>query len=190
MSEKPLKISHPLYILLVEKQLDDFSIKDLVRLIEEQFGANFFGELSYTQIYNLLYNNIYRLLKKQLLTSYHEESKGTRFKKTLVFSQTKFSYDQLSTSSDKDREISQRPLTQEKLIAELKTSLGMKEKDLQTTLSEVEEYKLMFAKYPGLKEAIAVNYENAVEEISRLYGKIKAIETVLNQMKYGGSGCC
>jgi len=62
----------------------------------------------------------------------------------------------------------------------LKAKYGNYKKQLLSGLGEAEEYKQLCREYPELQEEIQPKYNNIRDQNTKILGKIKAIESLLN----------
>jgi hypothetical protein len=85
---------------------------------------------------------------------------------------------------DNDYVKTQPPLTHKPTLA--KTAISLKKKhisykqQLLIGIGEADEYKLLCKQYPELKEDLQPKYNNIRDQNTKILGKIKVIESLLN----------
>ncbi|MEM5550164.1 hypothetical protein WNY63_05400 [Pseudoalteromonas neustonica] len=120
-----------------------------------------------------IYAELLKLVKKGWLTKVKPSGKGfTRFIKT-----TKFDENVL-------REICEPTISTTELIDKKKSlvdKLNHYKTELLLNLGESEAYKELYTEFPELGNDIQPHYNKARDNNTRILGKIKAIECLLNQ---------
>ena len=120
-----------------------------------------------------IYAELLKLVKKGWLTKVKPSGKGfTRFIKT-----TKFDEDALREKCEQAR--SATLLTDKK--SPLVDKLNHYKTELLLNLGESEAYKELYTEFPELGNDIQPHYNKARDNNTRILGKIKAIECLLEQ---------
>ena len=120
-----------------------------------------------------IYAELLKLVKKGWLTKVTPTGKGfTRFIKTTMF-------DEAALRKTYESTISTTALTDKK--SPLVDKLNHYKTELLLNLGESEAYKELYTEFPELGNDIQPHYNRARDNNTRILGKIKAIECLLNQ---------
>jgi hypothetical protein len=123
-----------------------------------------------------IYAELLKLVKKGLLEKLIPKNKKgpTRFSKTALFdveqlqSQTEFEPTEVIKDIDKKKE-------------QLLGRLNIYKADLLLNMGESEAYKELYSEFPELIEEIQPKYNKARDNNTRILGKIRAIEGLMDQ---------
>jgi|GEM_PF-3195954 len=154
----PLKLNETMKILLVENELNNFSMIE----IRDAYQKAFPSDKSSGEIRKYLYRQLYRLKTEGYLkTEGDENSQNIVYSKTDLFELV----EQTSTvkHTKKSRE-----------IINLESDLIQLEVDLSASIAEAEEYNKYISLYPHHKSLIMPRLKATREKSSSLLGKVAA----------------
>lgn len=173
-----IKINEKMYSLLVEQQLNNFSVIAL----RDTYLASDLGETCPIEARKFVYRQILRLQEKGLLSKQEGEStRDATYSKTKLFNSTQIYSKSCNNVSDI---ASILPKQRDSAITFLQKELQQYQVDLSSGLAESEEYKRLAKMLPELKPQLETCFVRSREKCSKLLGQITAIETLLsdNQM--------
>jgi hypothetical protein len=131
--------------------------------------------LDSAEVRRMIYAELMKLVKKGWLERNIPKQKGlTRFKKTVHF----------DAKSLPVKPIALLHISDDYSIDEhkkLSAKLNYYKSELLLSLGESEAYKEIYLELPDLAEEIQPKYNSARENSTKLLGKIKAIETIIEQ---------
>lgn len=120
-----------------------------------------------------LYAELLKLVKRGWLKKTPSSKKGlTRFSKTELFDGQ-----QLPTSDD-EPSLTKIETTKQKLLM---NKLNHYKAELLLNIGETEAYKDIYTEFPDLIDEIQPQYNEAMDNNSRILGKIRAIESLIKQ---------
>jgi hypothetical protein len=124
-----------------------------------------------------IYSELLKLVKKGWLTRIVAKKKGfTRFSKTGLFN--------VNALQLKDTDLPEAPLSDaESKKQQLLVKLNDYKNEFLLSLGESEAYKDLYSELPELVDEIQPKYNKARDTNTKLLGKIRAIEGLLNQDK-------
>ncbi len=177
MSNKSVDLNHSLYQILIENQLDNFSVLDLrdtfmkaSELVQDKHKARRF-----------VYRHILRLERMLLLEKVTEKnSTKPKYQKTVLFSKT------IWNTTIKDSELeseSIEPKHQDESYLFPQTTLQKRleqcESDFLACIHEFETYKNLCLDYPYLANSLLDIQRKTKAQSSKLVGEIRAIKMAL-----------
>ncbi|TGA73270.1 hypothetical protein VFES401_00730 [Aliivibrio fischeri] len=175
MLSKPITLINPLYQILIEEQLDDFSVLEL----RDRFIAISEYQLDKGKARRLVYRNILRLVKKQLLkkVSKKDSSKAV-YQKTALFTEKIWKAINETNNTEQCESLSH---TNRFIFPqnELKERLEQCESDFLACLHELETYQELTSEYPLLKDSLYDIKRQTKVQTSKLIGEIRAIKMAL-----------
>lgn len=174
MPSKPINLIQPLYQILVEEQLDDFSVLEL----RDRFMALTAPKNDKATARRYVYRHILRLVKKQLLNKvFTDECQKATYQKTVLFSKTSWEITEDGQTIRSNETSSESKLVFPKI--ELQERLDQCESDFLACLHEFETYQNLSSEFPYLKESLYdVRHKTKVQS-SKLVGEIRAIKMAL-----------
>jgi hypothetical protein len=179
MSSKPIHLIPFLYQILIEDQLDDFSVLEL----RDQYLALAGSTLDKAKARRLVYRHILRLENKQLLCKV--SVKGTKkatYQKTELFSKATWELSKgNSPSTTNVSEINdnfyESKSNSPKTV--LQERLEQCESDFLACLQEFQTYQGLSSEFPHLKESLHDVRSKTKIQSSKLVGQIRAIKMAL-----------
>ena len=160
--------------IIAASNFDHFTTSD-VRLA--YFALKKDLSLEPTSVRRFIYAELLKLVKKDWLKKLVSSKKGfTRFHKTELFDSNEIAL--LATVKIKDSANSHDD-KQGKLLAKLNHYKA----ELLLNIGESEAYKDLYSELPELVDEIQPKYNKARDNNTKLLGKIRAIEGLLNQDK-------
>lgn len=176
MPSKPITLIQPLYQILVEEQLDDFSVLEL----RDRFMALSDPQLDKATARRFVYRHILRLVNKKLLNKVAIEGcQKTRYQKSALFAKTSWNI----TQDEHTISPSESDATWENKRAFPKTILQERleqcESDFLACLHEFETYQDLSSEFPHLKESLHDVRRKTKVQSSKLVGEIRAIKMAL-----------
>lgn len=177
---KTIKLNENIYYLLIEKDLDHFTVTTLRN--ELQAFSNDYDDP--VDARRFVYKQIRRLANKKLLVKDHNQSPSlTIYSKAPQFKTSPFI-----------KKVKQRSLTNLHLKsseiennnsfeAELNQAKKAHEADIFILESEIDEYRRLMGIHPkNIKEIIGF-YENGQAQLLSLQGKLTAINNIKNRLR-------
>lgn len=132
--------------------------------------------LDATNVRRFIYAELLKLVKKGWLNKLASNKKGnTRFHKTELFNGKEISLLATEIAEPASTEVNK----QDKLLAKLNHYKA----ELLLNIGESEAYKDLYSELPELVDEIQPKYNKARDNNTKLLGKIRAIEGLLNQDK-------
>ncbi|UPR49254.1 hypothetical protein ITG13_20040 [Vibrio cyclitrophicus] len=174
MTRKPITLIQPLYQILVDNQLDDFSVLEL----RDRFMELADPELDKATARRFVYQHILRLVKKQLLNKVFVDGfQKATYQKTVLFSRTSWEIIGDDQTIPPNETPCGNKLAFPKII--LQERLEQCESDFLACLHEFETYQDLSSEFPHLKESLYdVRHKTKVQS-SKLVGEIRAIKMAL-----------
>ena len=169
MPSKPITLIQPLYQILIEEQLNDFSVLEL----RDRFMVLSDPKVDKATARRFVYRHILRLVNKQLLNKvFVDGCQKAKYQKTVLFSQTSWEI----TGDDQTISPSESETSCENKLQE---RLEQCESDFLACLHEFETYKDLSFEFPHLKDSLYnVRHKTKVQS-SKLVGEIRAIKMAL-----------
>lgn len=176
MPSKPITLIQPLYQILVEEQLDDFSVLEL----RDRFMALSEPQIDTATARRFVYRHILRLVNKQRLNKVVSEGgQKTRYQKSELFAKTSWNIIQdehtinlsESDASCENKQVFPKTILQERL--------EQCESDFLACLHEFETYQGLSSEFPHLKESLHDVRRKTKVQSSKLVGEIRAIKMAL-----------
>lgn len=176
MEKKTLKVDPEFYTVLVQQQLNDFTIMELRDAIIQASPDD--SDLSTKQQQKRAYRLIHRLIKYSLFQANKKSGSCIRYERTGKFSQVQLQpkdepVDPKKSSATKVEEVNTK--TRDELLK----LLDEYQVDLIASLAESEEYKRLQKEMPELESELKSPYLDARQENSKILGKIKAVSKTL-----------
>jgi hypothetical protein len=182
MSEETVRLDAELSTILSPAEFDNFTVLEL-RDAYVALPANV--GMDKTKAQRIVYRQVYRLKNKGLLRRADASKKrNICYEKTELF----FSTEILPRSSNEEI----KPTAASKVetdkgrhlfVKNLVEKLRQYKLELLTSMGESDEYKALYSEYPHLKGQLQESYNTARDNCSKLLGRVKAIETLIEQQK-------
>ena len=177
MSSKPIHLIPFLYQILIEDQLDDFSVLEL----RDRYLALAGSTLDKAAARRLVYRHILRLENKQLLCKV--SVKGTKkatYQKTELFLKATWELTKNNSTtkvSENHGSSYENKLNSPKTV--LQERLEQCESDFLACLQEFQTYQGLSSEFPHLKEGLHDVRSKTKIQSSKLVGQIRAIKMAL-----------
>ena len=159
-----------MYLLLVEKRIDNFSVSELVETYMHLYSSSK-NELK-ARVF--IHRQLYRLVNQGYLLK-HGKKNTHKIKYTLT---EKFKQKFCNLSNPKAKGYF---ITEEEVKAALKNRLKEYECNLLISTSEMEEYENFMEEYPAIMAILRRKFELANEEKYRYLGRITAVKKILSE---------
>lgn len=180
MDKKTLKVAPEFYTVLVEQQLDNFTIMELRDAIIDVTPSD--SELSPQQQQKRAYRLVHRLIKKSLFSASKKIGTHIRYGRTAEF--TKVRLQAKGTPIEKTKTpTSNLSATHAAKRYELQRLLDEYQVELLSALEETNEYKRLNQKMPELSTLLEPMHLETREKSSRAFGKIEAVKKVMNSLE-------
>lgn len=182
MSEETIRLDADMSSILSPAEFDNFTVlemRDAYAALPAHFG------MDKTKAQRIVYRQIYRLKNKGLLRRTEASTKrNIRYVKTELF----FSSEILPRSSNEEIETAatsklETDKSRHLFVKHLLEKLQQYKLELLTSMGESDEYKALYSEYPHLKSQLQESYNIARDNCSKLLGRVKAIETLIEQQK-------
>ncbi|PWI34235.1 hypothetical protein DI392_03715 [Vibrio albus] len=176
------KLSLPIYNLLINNELNDFSViqaRDELQKSEYRFSDD-----NEARLY--IYRQLHRLVANGLLQTEGEE-RDKKYRKTELFDQTRFAVKLVkkhivhkSTSRTvpdvEVSKVSNKTDVLEKECTEIQANLSV-------SLAEVEEYRQLMLRFPETRELLSSVFHEEKERSVRLLAQLNTRNYLLNALK-------
>lgn len=181
MSKAPFRLDNDFLSVLTLSDLDNFTVLEFRAAYMAQPGCM---NMDKTRAQRFIYSQLTRLQKNGLLKRTEAKtSKKIRYQKTELFYEVRLlprAAEQKSTTTLASEIV---PEAQDQLRQYLVDKLKKYELELLTSMGESDEYKALYSEFPQLKNQLQERYNKAREYCSKLLGRVKAIETLIEQQK-------
>jgi len=178
--KKTKKLSHPIYNLLINQNLDRFTVTQARDALQKSIdcfdNANDARKYVYRQINHLVSNGYLKTVGT---------GRAKLYIKTEAFNLGSFSkkmVKKFQCEAIKPEKITQIGDT-EKYIETLKKERIQYKSELSVTFAEEQEYSRLMSRFPDKKELLMSVYTQAKERSETTLGKINALTSVLNIMQ-------
>jgi DNA-binding MarR family transcriptional regulator len=173
---KKIELDSDLLSILLTESFNSFTVLELrsayLAIINNP-------QLGPVEARKFVYRHILRLEKKGLLERKHSEKRDrTFYKKTKHFSREQFEISESSLRSSKHHVKGQEIAGIKK---DLLNKLNQYKLELLTSIGETDEYKSLCSQFPDLTENLQKRYNHARDNSSKILGRIKALESLMNQ---------
>lgn len=177
MSSKPIHLIPFLYQILIEDQLDDFSVLEL----RDRYLALSGSTLDKAAARRLVYRHILRLENKQLLCKVSVKgTKKSTYQKTELFSKATWELSKNNSttkvSENHGSSYGSKPNSPKTVLQE---RLEQCESDFLACLQEFQTYQGLSSEFPHLKEGLHDVRSKTKIQSSKLVGQIRAIKMAL-----------
>jgi predicted transcriptional regulator len=179
---KKMDLDRDLLSILLTESFNNFTVLEL-RSAYLAIVNN--PQLSPVNARKYVYRHILRLEKKGLLErKYSEKKDRTFYSKSKLFSSDKFKT-QENIQEDPVHQIKSEEIADLKM--DLINRLNQYKLELLTSMGETEEYELLCNQFPQLIEDLKERYNHARDNRSKVLGRIKALESLINQQDQSDS---
>ncbi|WP_219622315.1 hypothetical protein, partial [Vibrio parahaemolyticus] len=172
----PQKINSHMHTILVENQMDNFTVTEardvLISSTNEFHNKN--------EARKTLYRQIYHFAQKGWLLSSGEGS-SKRYSTTEEFRELNVIPNKMRSTSNSSDTPATNGLSQSE-ISLLKTEKREVEAELEITLSEIEQYKLLEKRFSKLSQVVDPLIKKASERSADLLGNLNALSNVLRSL--------
>jgi hypothetical protein len=180
MTKDSKNINNNMFKLLIEKEMDNFSVVELRDALVQQTE----GKYSQDEARKYVYRQILAYVKKGWLTS-KGQNRLKLYLKTDSFKSLSFS----SSNTTKTKELTNN---KQQMNDEIKIFVREKSNytgELEIILGEVEEYQSLMSRFPSMSSSLRPLFEVTKDRSARLLGKINALSNVIKLSKTGIERC-
>lgn len=184
--KKTLKIDPILRQILVDKAVQQFTITELRDLYSSSYQQTTGKKIDSGEIRKWLYRRIYKMTaegyldktcsKDGSLTAYRLTEKFNFVKVKNASSCHLDSLDEIQGSISKINDKTQS------ILELLKDKAKKYQVDLDTCISETDEYRVLCESYPSLKLQLEAEYDLSRSNSSRLLGQLIATQKIISQL--------
>jgi hypothetical protein len=161
-------INEKIYVLLVQKKINNFSICEL----KDAYMAEFTNYKTEDEVRKFIYRQVYKLVNSgHLIKKGKKHTNSIKYHQTQVF-KNEFLIDECQMYSKRFNETDCKFVLRGKLIKY--------KEHLVSSIAESEEYQRCINQYPQLINTLKPKLELANHKKSQFLGKITAIENILN----------
>jgi hypothetical protein len=176
---KKIYLDSDLLTILLTESVDKFTVLELrsayVAIVKNSL-------LNKVEARKFVYRHILRLEEKGLLErKYSKKRNRTFYSKTNLFHPDKFEVSEDNPARSKPQ------IKEEKNVGvtkDLLTKLNQYKLELLTSIGETDEYKTLCNQFPQLTENLQERYNHARDHGSKILGRIKALESLINQQSH------
>ena len=172
---KKINLDSDLLSILLTESFNNFSVLELRSAYLAITDKPTLGKV---EARKFVYSHIIRLEKKGLLERKYSDKRG----RTFYLKSKKFSPDKFQISKNiEESSISQAKKDEnEEIKKDLISKLNQYRLELLTSIGETDEYKLLCNQFPQLTENLQERYNYARDNGSKILGRIKALESLIN----------
>jgi len=173
---KKIDLDRDLLSILLTESFNNFTVLELRSAYLAIVNS---PQLSPVEARKYVYRHILRLEKKGLLERKYSEKKD----RTFYSKSRQFCSDKFKTPEN----IQEGPIHEIKsegnagVKKDLISKLNQYRLELLTSIGETDEYKLLCNQFPQLTEDLKERYNHARDNGSKILGRIKALESLINQ---------
>lgn len=183
---KTLKLDPLLREILVDQAVQQFTVTDLRDLYRSSYQRSTGKEIDASEARKWLYRRIYKMTAQGYLDKiYSEDGSLTAYRLTEKFNSVKIK-DASSCHLDSLDVVKESASgTKDKIqgiLLSLKDKAKQYQVDLNVSISETEEYKLLYEAYPSLKLQLETQYELSKNNSSKLLGQLTATQKIILQL--------
>ncbi|MBL4797325.1 MAG: hypothetical protein JKY50_07920 [Oleispira sp.] len=184
--KKTLKLDPILRVILVDQAIQQFTVTELRDLYTNSYQRSTGKEIDSGEARKWLYRRIYKMASAGYLDKIHSE-KGTLigYKLSKQFYSVKIkdaSYCHLDSLNEVKKMTSNTENKTQNILKSLEDKAKQYQVDLDSCISEAEEYKLLYESYPSLKLQLETQYELSKNKSSKLLGQLTATKKILSQL--------
>lgn len=176
MSQLKMKLKAELNQILSDPTFDNFTVLELRNTLLNSLDDK---NLNKSEVRQVAYSQVLWLTKKGHLSKIDaSNNRKIRYKKTAIF------YSSLKTTSSESSstDITDATPTMDShnhIQQNLLEKLQLYKFELLTCLGESDEYKTLYSEFPELKKQLKESYHQTKDHSSKLLGRIKAIESLI-----------
>jgi hypothetical protein len=184
--KKTLKLDPLLREILEDQANQQFTVTELRDLYTNSYQRSTGKEIESSEARKWLYRRIYKMTAQGYLDKiYSEDGSLTAYRLTEKFNSVKIK-DASSCHLDSLGAVKEGASGTKDKIQDILESLKDKAKqyqvDLNSSISETEEYKLLYESYPSLKLQLEAQYELSRNNSSKLLGQLTATQKIISQL--------
>jgi hypothetical protein len=184
--KKTLKLDPLLREILVDQAVQQFTVTELRDLYRSSYQRSTGKEIDASEARKWLYRRIYKMTAQGYLDKiYSEDGSLSAYRLTEKFNSVKIK-DASSCHLDSLDAVKESASGMKDKIQDILLSLKDKAKqyqvDLNASISETEEYKLLYESYPSLKLQLEAQYELSKNNSSKLLGQLTATQKIISQL--------
>lgn len=192
--KKVLKLDPILRMILVDQAAQQFTVTELRDLYRSSYQRSTGKKVNPGEARKWLYRRIYKMAAAGYLDKVHSENGSLAgYKLSEKYHSVKIedaSYCHLDSLNEVTERTSKKPNTAPDTTPDttpdILESLTAKAKqyqvDLDSCISETEEYKLLYQSYPSLKLQLEAQYELSRNKSSKLLGQLTATKKIISQL--------
>jgi hypothetical protein len=184
--KKTLKLDPILRKILVDQAVQKFTVTELRDLYTSSYHRSTGKEIDSSEARKWLYRRIYKMAAAGYLNKiYSEKGSLTGYKLSEQFYSAKIkdaSYCYLNSLNEVKKVTSKTPDATQNILKSLGDKAKQYQVDLDSSISETEEYKLLYESYPSLKLQLEAQYELSRNKSSKLLGQLTATKKIISQL--------
>ncbi|EGR3453987.1 hypothetical protein CGH61_18910 [Vibrio parahaemolyticus] len=178
--KKVLKMNPHMFNLLIEREMDNFSVVEIRDALME--CAPIFEDKEQARKY--VYRQLLSFERKGWLAS-----TGSRRDKRYLLTKKFHSQSFEPRKSSKEKTISARSEEIENTIGVLNQEKTQYEGELSIVLSELEEYQSLLVRFPSNTVILKPMFDATKDRTAKLLGKINALTNCIHATRTGASTC-
>lgn len=184
--KKALKLDPLLREILVDQAARQFTVTELRDLYTSSYQRSTGKTIDSSEARKWLYRRIYKMTAQGYLDKiYSEDGSLIAYKLTEKFNSVKIKdastcyLDSLGAVKESASETNDKI---QDILESLKDKAKQYQVDLNASISETEEYKLLYESYPSLKLQLEAQYELSKNNSSKLLGQLTATQKIISQL--------
>ena len=184
--KKTLKLDPILREIFIDQSVQKFTVTGLRDHFISSYQRISGKELDPGEARKWIYRRIYKMSASGYLDKiYSEDGSVSEYKLTPKFSEVKIkdaNSCHFDTSPELPKKRPSKGVEAEEIIGSLKDKAKQYQVDLNASISETEEYKLLYESYPSLKLQLETQYELSRNNSSKLLGQLTATQKIISQL--------
>lgn len=181
MSQVKINLDSDLVEIMTASGFNNFTVLEL-RSAYLAISTN--KNLDKTEVRRFVYRHILRLEKKGLLKRIKSKKRDrTYYAKTDLFDINRFNNTNTSLSKEAVVFSESSGSVSQELLHGLIEKLQQYKVELLTSIGETDEYKALCLDFPELKGQLQEKYNQARDNSSKVLGRVKALESMIEQQK-------
>ena len=175
-----MKLKAEINQILSDPAFDNFTVLELRNTLLKRLEGE---KPNKAEVRHIVYRQVLGLMKKGLLSKIDaSNNRRIRYKKTTIYLSSQKVASNKSSSADTTEPAKTIPPhihIQQNLLEKLQRYKF----ELLTCLGESDEYKTLYSEFPELKKQLQESYHQTKDHSSKLLGRIKAIESIMQHQE-------
>lgn len=184
--KKALKLDPLLREILVDQVAHQFTVTELRDLYTSSYKRSTGKELESAEARKWLYRRIYKMTAQGYLDKIDSKDRSNSvYRLTEKFNSADIKNASSCHLDSLDAINKSTPSTDDQtqgILESLKNKAKQYQVDLDASISETKEYKLLYESYPSLKLQLEAQYELSKSNSAKLLGQLTATQKIISQL--------